>query len=99
MVQVRIYSQSKSTTQSGQSGQGAWVIEVERPSAQNPEQLMGWTQAGDTMNQIKLEFPSKDKAEAFAKSQGWRYIMTRQNNRRVKPRNYGDNFVYKEMEK
>lgn len=96
MYQVRIYNRSKTPTQAGHSGAGVWVLETERPSQQSPEPLMGWTQSGDTMNQIQIEFPSREKAEAFAKSQGWRYTSDKQNHRRVKPRNYADNFVYKD---
>jgi hypothetical protein len=99
MKNVRIYAQSKSSMQSGAAKTGVWIIESERTSQQSPEPLMGWTQSGDTLNQIKIEFPSQDKAEAFAKSQGWRYTVTKQNKRVVKPRNYGDNFVYKETQK
>jgi hypothetical protein len=57
---------------------------------------MGWTQSGDTLNQVSLEFPTKDSAETFAKSKGWRYITGVENTRRVKPRNYSDNFKYVE---
>lgn len=97
MLNVRIYPRSRSTMQSGQSGKvGLWVLEGERPSSQSPEALMGWTQTGDTMNQIKLSFETCKEAEAFATDQGWRYTITQQNKRHIKPRNYGDNFVYKE---
>jgi len=93
MKHARIYCQSRHTGQSGLATTGQWVLEIERPSAQSPEPLMGWTQSGDTVNQIKMEFSSPDEAEAFAKDQGWRYTISRQNERRVKPRNYGDNFI------
>jgi hypothetical protein len=92
--QVRIYCRSKSPTQSGRDKTGDWILEAERPSSQSPEPIMGWTQSGDTMNQIKIEFPSREKAEAFALYNGWRYTSDKPNVRRVKPRNYGDNFVY-----
>lgn len=98
MKQVRIYCRAKSPTQSGRDKAGQWILEAERPTAQMPEPIMGWTQSGDTMNQIKMEFPSRDRAEAFAISQGWRYTSDKQNIRRVKPRNYADNFVYKKDE-
>jgi hypothetical protein len=40
-----------------------------------------------------MEFPTRQSAEAFAKSKGWRYTITDRNIRKVKPRNYADNFV------
>ena len=98
MMNVRIYNRSKETSQSGHANSGQWVLEAVRPSTQKPESLMGWTQSGDTLNQIKLSFPNQAKAEAFAKSQGWRYTITKQNNRKVKPRSYADNFVYEASE-
>jgi len=93
MKHVHIYSKSKETSQSGHSNSGHWVVEAVRTSNQSPEPLMGWTQTSDTMNQIKMEFPTRIKAEAFAKAQGWRYTISDDNKRKVKPRNYGDNFV------
>ena len=98
MTQVRIYCRSKSSTQSGRDKVGVWVLEAERTSSQSPEPIMGWTQSGDTLNQINIEFPSRDRAEAFAISQGWRYTSDNSNFRRIKPRNYGDNFVYRDIE-
>ena len=93
MQQVRIYCQSKPSSQSGRAGVGKWIIKMERPSSQSPEPLMGWTQTDDTLNSIKMEFPDQKSAEAFAKSKGWRYTISKQTSRRVKSRNYGDNFV------
>ena len=50
MKHVRIFSQSKETSQSGRANDGKWILQVERTSSQNPEPLMGWTQSGDTLN-------------------------------------------------
>ncbi len=99
MTTARIYCLSKQSSQSGRARAGTWIVQMERPSSQSPEPLMGWTQTSDTLNQIKMEFSSCEKAEAFAKSQGWRYTVTKQTPRRVKPRNYGDNFVCDMVEK
>ena len=98
-MNVRIYPKSRITAQSGQLKVGVWVLETERISSQSPEPLMGWTQSDDTLNQVKLEFDSRDKAEIFAKSQGWMYTITGFNDRKVKPRHYGDNFVCDMVEK
>lgn len=93
MKHVRIYCKSRETSQSGLGTAGTWILEPVRPSQQSPEPLMGWTQSGDTLNQVKMEFPTQAKAEAFAKAQGWRYTSGKQNIRKVKPRNYGQGFV------
>ena len=93
MSHYRIYCRSKNQMQSGHANAGVWVLEAERTSQLSPEPLMGWTQSGDTMNQIKMEFPTRKDAEIFAKAKGWRYTVTPYHPRKIKPRNYGDNFV------
>ena len=96
MKHVRIYPQSKSVTQSGHAGAGQWVIEPEQASARAPEQLMGWTSSGDTLSSLHMTFSSRVEAEMFAKSQGWLYTVSLPNQRKVKPRNYADNFRFEE---
>jgi len=99
MNQVRIYCKSRETSQSGLANAGVWMLEPLRTSSQSPEPLMGWTQSGDTLNQIKMEFPTRERAETFAKEQGWRYTSEKQNIRKVKPRNYAQGFVCDMIEK
>ena len=94
MQNVRIYPQSKSQTQSGLSGADVWMLEPELPSARRPEPVMGWMAADDTLSQLRVEFPDRNAAEQFAKSNGWRYTVTEQQKRKVKPRNYGQNHTY-----
>jgi hypothetical protein len=94
MKNVRIYCQSKSQAQSGLAQTKLWVIEPELQSARTPEPLMGWMAAGDTLSQLRMEFSSQNDAEEFAKSNGWRYIITKDQKRNIVPRNYGQNHVY-----
>lgn len=94
MQNVRIYPQSKSQTQSGRGKADIWLIEPELTTQRRPENLMGWTSAGDTLSQMVLKFSSQDAAEQFAKSKGWRYTLSHMNTRKVRPRNYADNHAY-----
>ena len=95
MKSVRIYSQSKSQTQSGRGKANVWIIEPELQSPRTPEALMGWTSAGDALSsQLQLKFSSRDAAEQFAKSNGWRYTVSKGHARQVVPRNYALNHVY-----
>lgn len=55
---------------------------------------MGWTSSEDTLNQVKLKFPTREDAISYAEKRGWEYTVTVDRDRRVKPRNYGDNFRY-----
>ena len=94
MKSVRIYSQSKSQTQSGRGKTDLWIIEPELQTPRAPEPLMGWTAAGDTLSQMILKFSSQAEAEQFAKSNGWRYTVSINHTRKIKPRNYGQNHMY-----
>lgn len=94
-MKVRIYQPSKSATQSGRANRNIWVLEYERESRRGPEPLMGWTAAGDTLNQVCLEFPTRDEAIAYATRKGWEYSADQAHERIVTPRNYVDNFKYR----
>ena len=80
--------------QSGRGKTGAWVIEYETVSPRHPESLMGWTASEDTLNQVQLRFETKEHAIDFAKRKGWDYAVSDAHERRITPRNYGDNFRY-----
>jgi hypothetical protein len=91
-MQVRIYQPSKSTMQSGRGKLSHWVLEYEIATARRAEPLMGWISSGDTLNQVRLKFPTKDEAVAFAERKGWEFMVQDAHQRRVRPRNYADNF-------
>lgn len=94
-MKVRIFQPSKTAMQSGRGGRHThWMLEAEIETARRPEPLMGWTSSGDTLNQIRLSFDSKEEAMAFAERKGWEYTVQDAAARRVRPRNYADNFRY-----
>ncbi|MEM6781547.1 MAG: ETC complex I subunit [Pseudomonadota bacterium] len=93
-MKARIYKPSKTTMQSARGKTKEWVLEYETTSRRGPEPLMGWTASGDTLNQVKLYFDDKQSAIAFAKKNGLTYSVAKVRERKVKPRNYGDNFKY-----
>jgi hypothetical protein len=93
-MDVRIYRPSKSAMQSGRAKAQDWVLEYELKTARQPENLMGWTSSGDTLNQVRLNFPTLDEAVAYAKKEGWGYTVLAAQDRVVRPRNYVDNFKY-----
>ena len=93
-MNVKIYKPSTSVMQSGRGKTQYWVLEYETTTPRAPERLMGWTASGDTLNQVQMRFESAEKAVAFAKEKGWTYDVLPEHERRVKPRNYGDNFRY-----
>ena len=91
-MQARIYRPAKSTMQSARGNLREWVLEYEPVTPRRPEPLMGWISSGDTLNQVRLTFTSKEEAIAFAERKGMAYDVQSERPRRVRPRNYADNF-------
>ena len=97
-MKVKIHKPSKNAMQSGVGKTGCWVLEYEIESARSPESLMGWNSSEDTMNQVHMKFSTLEGAVAHAKKEGWEYTITPAHEKRIKPRNYGDNFKYRPVE-
>ena len=93
-MKARIFKPSKSAMQSAQGKTHEWVLECESPSRRDPEPLMGWTASGDTVNQVRLYFPTRQAAVSFAREKGWQYTVAPEHKKVVRPRNYADNFKY-----
>ncbi len=91
-MQVRIFKPSKSAMQSGRANTNKWVLEYETISQRKPNNIMGWTESGDTLNQVKIKFNSKDSAVRFSEKRGWDYIISPPHERKIIPKNYSDNF-------
>lgn len=93
-MQVRILQPAKSASQSGRAGCNGWIIQPVLATAREPEPLMGWIAAGDSLSELggKLRFATQEEAVAFVTRQGWAYTVEAPAERIVKPRNYLDNF-------
>jgi ETC complex I subunit conserved region len=93
-MRVRIFQRTKSAMQSGRAATDQWIMEGEPETPRRPDPLMGWISAGDTLGEISVRFPTKEDAVAFAEKNGWEYSVDLPKPRRVRPRNYADNFRY-----
>lgn len=91
-MKVRISQPTKAATQSGRAKTQHWLLEYEIETPRRPEPLMGWISSGDTLNQVKLRFATKEEAIAFAERNGWEFTVQDGGARRFRPRNYADNF-------
>ncbi len=96
-MQVRIYSPAKNTMQSGRGKTGVWVLEFEPQAPRQVEPLMGWVSSSDTLSQTRLQFDSKEAAIAYAQSKGYIYALEDEQQRRIKPKAYSDNFDNKRL--
>jgi len=94
MASARIYRPSKTAMQSGRAQTRKWVLEYEPATRREPDPLMGWSSARDTLNEVKMHFPTLDEAVAFATKHGLDYSIIEPQVRTLKAKSYADNFSY-----
>jgi hypothetical protein len=94
MARVRIYRPAKTAMQSGTAKTRRWVLEYEPASPREPDPLMGWASAADTLNEVRLKFETLEAAVAFAKKHGLEYTVIAPKDRTIQPKSYADNFRY-----
>lgn len=92
MTVCRIYQPTKNAMQSGRAKLGTWVLEYEPAEAKKADPLMGWIGSGDMNGQLKLDFPSKELAIEYATKKGLTYRLQTAQSRKIKPKNYSENF-------
>ncbi len=92
MTEARIYQPAKTAMQSGRAKTTAWILEYEPAEARRADPLMGWISSGDTEGQIRLTFQSKEEAVAFCDRKGVAYQVAEPKRRRIKGKNYSDNY-------
>ena len=94
MARARILRPAKTAMQSGRAETMKWVLEYEPASKREPDPLMGWSSARDTLNEVQLRFDSLDEAVAFANKHGLDYTVIEPQPRIPKVKSYADNFRY-----
>lgn len=97
---VRIYRPAKTAMQSGSRGNAlVWVLEYEPVAAKRADGLMGWLGSNDTTQQVRVKFPTRDDAVAFAKRKGLAYeVLGESRKKPVGAKNYADNFKFDKLE-
>jgi ETC complex I subunit conserved region len=89
---ARIFKPARSAMQSGRANTKAWVLEFEPRAPQTAEPLMGWTSSGDTMQQVRLYFDTKEQAVAYAEREGIACEVVADPPTRTGRKSYSDNF-------
>jgi len=92
MTHARIFQRPKNAMQSGRARTDQWVLEFEPSKAKQADPLMGWTASGDTLEQVRLQFPSLDAARAYADRHGIAAHVVPAPVRTLKLQAYADNF-------
>jgi hypothetical protein len=94
MARARIYRPAKTATQSGTAQTRRWVLDYEPATPRTPDPLMGWSSAGDTLNQVQLRFATREEAIAYAEKKGLDYAVIEPKTGAIRPKSYADNFRY-----
>ena len=78
-----------------QSGRGKlknWILEFEtKDPSINP--LMGWETSSDTLEEVTLKFPTKEKAVEYAKNNNISYKVIEPKKKEFVIKSYADNFI------
>ena len=91
---ARIYKPAKSAMQSGMARTKQWLLEFEQDKPREIEPLMGWTSSGDTRQQIRLWFDTKEEAVAYAEREGIAYRVEEPQEAKRRAMAYSDNFKF-----
>jgi hypothetical protein len=93
-MRARIFKEPRTVTQSGQANTHEWILEYGQSQPRRSDPLMGWTGSGDTQSQLRLKFPSREEAVAYADREGVAYDLELPVERIRKPKAYADNFRF-----
>ena len=91
-MSARIYKRPKNAMSSGRALTDRWILEFAPAEARKADPLTGWAGSGDTQRQVKLNFPDKDAAIAYASKYGIEYVITEPPHKTLKIQAYADNF-------
>ncbi len=91
---ARIYRPAKTAMQSGRAKTKQWVLEFEPASPKSNDPLMGWTSSGDTKQQLRLQFPTREEAVAYAEARGIAYVVNEPHTDPLKSKSYAANFAW-----
>ena len=91
---ARIYKPAKSATQSGLARTKQWLLVFEEDKPREIEPLMGWTSSGDTRQQLRLWFDTKEEAIAYAEREGVAYRVEEPQEVKRRMASYSDNFKF-----
>ena len=92
MKKAKIYIPAKTAMQSGRGKLKNWVLEfITKDPSINP--FMGWETSVDTLEEVILKFPSKEKAIEYAKRNNISYNVIEPNKKKFVIKSYADNFL------
>jgi ETC complex I subunit conserved region. len=94
MKKAKIYIPTKTAMQSGFGKQKKWVLEFETKDTKI-NTLMGWESSTDTLEEVILKFPTKEKAVEYAKKNSISFKVIEPKKKEFIIKSYADNFLKK----
>jgi hypothetical protein len=91
---AKIYQPAKNAMQSGKAKTNCWRFEYEPLAKGTPDALMGWNSMPDTRAQLKLDFPTKEEAIAYATAKHIPFEVIEPKKAVVPPKAYAENFSF-----
>lgn len=92
-LSARIYKKIENSMQWGKLNGEGWIVEFEDPQFVRADPLTGWSGGGDPQGQVRLSFPTLERAIAYAEREGIAYHVVPAGKRALKIRTYADNFA------
>ncbi|KIY44763.1 hypothetical protein FISHEDRAFT_50753 [Fistulina hepatica ATCC 64428] len=94
---VRIYKPTRNTMQSGPAKGERWRLDFDILEGggrwENP--LMGFASSADYVQALRMSFRTKEDAMHFAEKQGWDYYVQQPAVKRIPPKAYAENYLYR----
>jgi hypothetical protein len=95
MPSARIYRPAKDASQSGTARTKQWVLVFDQTKPRETDPLMGWYGSSDMMQQVRLEFDTREEAVAYAQREGITYRVEEPGKETTrKGLSYSDNFKF-----
>lgn len=94
MAKAIIYQPDKSAMQAGKGTAKEWLLEFAQEKPYFVDNLMGWTGMTDMPQEIRLFFPTREAAIAYAERQKLPYDVFEPKTRKQVRKAYADNFKY-----
>ena len=92
MKKAIIYKPSKTSMQSGTKKFKKWILKFNtKDKGVNP--LMGWESSDDTLDELNLEFETKEKAIEYVKKNKIQFEIIDEKKRKIVKKSYADNFT------
>ncbi|MEG3177358.1 ETC complex I subunit [Sphingomonas sp. RB3P16] len=92
MSTARIYQRPKNAMSSGRARTSIWMLDFAPAEPKQADPLTGWAGSGDTLDQLRLTFPTQEAAIAYAEREGLAFTVVAAPERTLKLQSYADNF-------